>query len=89
MRMSFYELRITSNKSLIGNMSGEQEIQQLQEKFMEHFNSGKISLIGDLYTKDSKFMSSGMPIVEGREGKMICFIHKRNLCMVMKFSRRL
>ena len=54
-------------------MSGEEEIQQIQNEFMERFNSGKISQIGDLYTKDSKFMSSGMPIVEGREGKMIRF----------------
>ena len=50
-------------------MSDEEEIKQLQNTFMEHFNSGKISNIGDLYTKDSKFMSSGIPIVEGREGK--------------------
>ena len=50
-------------------MAGEEEIKQLQNAFMEIFNSGKISNIGDLYTKDSKFMSFGMPIVEGREGK--------------------
>ena len=55
-------------------MSGEEEIRQIQNEFMERFNSGKISQIGDLYTKDSKFMSSGMPIVEGREGKMSLFL---------------
>ena len=53
-------------------MSAEEEIKQLQNEFMGHFNSGKISSIGDLYTTDSEFMSSGMPIVEGQEGNDGC-----------------